>query len=71
MYDRTELCRIVNEDRLPGFPRLSPDSPLPTLIAWLQANDRNGCYTPEESAAEGCNPLTITEAWSLIADSVA
>jgi hypothetical protein len=70
MYDRDELCRIVNADRLPGFPRLSPDSPLPTLVVWLQANDANGSYTPEECALNGYNPLTIDTAWRLIAESV-
>lgn len=68
--DRLHIASVANVDRLPGFPRLSADSPLPILIVWLQANDPNGCYTAEEAALNGYNPLTVSTAWQLIADAL-
>ncbi len=35
------------------------------LISWLCQNDRNGCYTDEDAAAEGWPPLTRAEALEL------
>lgn len=32
-----------------------------SLIAWLCWNDRNGCYTDEDSIAEFGSPATLEE----------
>ena len=39
-------------------------------IAWLIANDRNGCYSDEDCIAEGLQPLTHAEALQLIRSSL-
>lgn len=36
-------------------------------IAWLVANDPNGCYTDRDSETEGLAPLTLAEARELVA----
>ena len=36
------------------------------LIAWLETNDRNGCYSDDDCKAEGFTPMTIGEAMESI-----
>jgi len=36
------------------------------LIAWLEANDRNGCYSDDDCIAEGFPIMTIAEAMESI-----
>jgi len=40
------------------------------LITWLCMNDRNGCYTDEDTRLEGFEPLTRETALELIADAL-
>lgn len=50
----------------PRLPEIAADSPREDLIAWLCANDSNGCYSDEDCTAEGWGILTVDAAWSLI-----
>ena len=36
------------------------------LIGWLCACDRNGVWTDEDMVAEGCDPMTLDEAWAQV-----
>ena len=40
------------------------------MIAWLVQNDPNGCYTDEDSAAEGLEPITVDAAWHHMYDQI-
>lgn len=40
------------------------------LIAWLQDNDPNGCYTDELAAVEDLKPLTLEQARSMFLDCI-
>lgn len=40
------------------------------LINMLQWNDRNGCYSDDQGAAEGFPPLTKEEAIEMIVDNI-
>lgn len=53
-----------------GAPVLTATSSREDLIRWLAWNDRNGCYTDSDCAAEGMDPLTTREAWDLVASAV-
>lgn len=58
-------CRVCDQYHVPTLTVTSPDA---HLIAWLEWNDRNGCYTPEEIEMEGLPPLTRADLITLIAD---
>lgn len=47
-------------------PRLNAFSDREDLIGWMVCNDGNGCFTDEDSIAEGWDPMTIEDAWSLL-----
>ena len=49
-----------------GAPRLSVDSKLSTLLAWLAWNDANGEYAPEGDE----DAFTIGEAWHYINEAL-
>lgn len=49
-----------------GAPRLSPESDVETLSAWLQWCDPNGCHTVELAAAEDFEPYTVEGAWEAV-----
>ena len=38
-----------------------------SLIAWLESNDPNGCYSDEDCLSEGFPIMTITDAMASIA----
>jgi hypothetical protein len=40
------------------------------LIQWLCHNDRNGCYSDADGAAEGFDPLTYADAYRLVLDAL-
>jgi len=46
---------------------LAVDDSREALIRWLAHNDRNGCYTDEDCIGEGALPVTLDEAWELLA----
>lgn len=50
----------------PRLPEISADSTREELIAWLCANDRNGCYSDADCTAEGWDLTTVCGAWALI-----
>ena len=41
-----------------------------TVVAWLAADDLNGCYRDEDMRAEGYAPLTLAGAWRSVAIAV-
>lgn len=42
------------------------DASLGQVIAWLVWNDPNGCYTDEDCATEGLEPLTLETAQAIV-----
>ena len=70
---RADIARQANaaaeNARMGTAPQLTGDSNREAVIAWLQWNDRNGCYTDADCEAEGMEPLTEIEAWDLLADA--
>ena len=48
----------------------APDSTREELVDWLQAMDRNGCWTDEDASAEGFDPLTLAEAWAAVTEMI-
>jgi hypothetical protein len=59
--------RIGLESRSRGAPILRANSSVDQLIAWLKWNDPNGDYDGTSGEFE---PLTLDEAWDLVADAV-
>lgn len=60
--------RIVSGNGARGISKLSTRSAREDIIAWLQWNDPNACYTDLLSAQENLDPLTEEEAWELLED---
>ena len=50
----------------PRLPEICADSSRDDLIAWLCANDRNGCYSDEDCKIEGLSRTSVVGAWALI-----
>jgi hypothetical protein len=51
----------------PRLPEICADSSREDLIAWLCANDRNGCYSDADCTAERIPVITSPAgAWALI-----
>jgi hypothetical protein len=71
---RSEIAVAANlageGSRRGGAPRLTAASSRGTLLLWLQWNDPNGVYDDEAAEAEGFDPLTVDDAWDLIAEQV-
>lgn len=70
--NKEKIARVANEavrlSRKRGGPRLSADSDVDELIAWLQWNDPNGNYHPEDDPDE--EPISEGEAWGLVRDAL-
>jgi len=73
--DRDALATKANEvgclSRAPGAPSLASESGREVLLAWLQWNDPNGCYTDDLAATEGFAPMTTADAWAHLANVLA
>lgn len=73
--NRAEIARRANAGGMlssnRGAPFVTVDSTRETLIAWLGWNDRNGTYSDDDCRREGMTPLTLTEAWALLAEMTA
>lgn len=57
---------IGRTSRRPGAPPLDAGSSRERVLAWLQWNDRNGCYLDALAIAEDLDPVTLDEAWDMI-----
>jgi hypothetical protein len=60
----------ARESRRGGAPKLSADSDVETLSAWLQWCDPNGCHTADLAAVEDFDPYTVDAAWDAVDDMV-
>ena len=81
--DRLTVCERANEVRCqavmsirarrsegPLPPLVAVDSSLETLTMWMQWNDPNGVYYEADACeADGYDPMTLEDAWQLLADT--
>jgi len=69
---REELAQRASAlvSRYGHAPGISADSSRGDLIAWLSWNDPNGCYSDSDCEIEGFDPLTVDEAWEIIASQL-
>jgi hypothetical protein len=54
-------ANLMRSGHYPVEPAFSPFD-LPSMIRWLQWNDRNGCYTDADCDLEGIERLTLETA---------
>ena len=71
MVNASEKARILKQiDEVCGpasrMPKVVISSSREDLIAWLCWADHNGCWTDEDSIADGHSPLTFDEAWQCL-----
>lgn len=61
-WERMELVKSIAAD--------ANETLRHALIAWLVWNDRNGCYSDEQCANEGLDPLTLQGALQLVTEQL-
>lgn len=54
-----------------NLPVLSLETSRETLLTWCSKVDRNGSFSDEQCAAEGLDPLSLDDAWDLVAQLLA
>jgi hypothetical protein len=69
---REDLARLANEasraSRRGGAPNLSAESSRSVLIDWLVWNDPNGTYRDADMRREGYEPMSLEDAWQILAE---
>lgn len=74
MTTRDKIATLANDAAKSsggsGAVLLTASSSRAYLIRWLSWNDANGTFTDSDCAAEGMDPLTLSEAWDLVASAV-